>query len=486
MNEQKSKNKIKLNFIWQLGIEITNMMLPLITSPILSRRLGAESIGLYSYVYSISYYFVRVAVLGMFQYGTREIALVRDNRDRLNQKFSELFFAQVFIGVIVLGAFLFYSIFLSRYPSLFLIELISLVGSSLLLINWLFAGLEEFKLIAIKTMIIRIIGVILIVLLVQTSADLPMYFLIMAAEPLMGALVYIYLARGKVKLVPVDFKASFAHLRGMVLLFVPVLTTYLYSSMDKVMLGKLSTMTELGFYENATKALIAKNLATALSTVLVPRMSNLIGKNNNRKFDELMQKSLDAVLLLTVAFGFGTAAISSVFSVVFWGESFASCGSLILIMSLTIPAYGLTYVINNQFLVPLKKETIYIWATALGVIFNFIFNYIMIPQYAAIGASIATLITQYLVLVIECIAIRKELSIVSCLKRNWIYVLFGFIMIILIKRLDVFINYSILGLLIEVVAGILIFGCLSICYWLISGEKQYLNIFLGAFKKKNM
>ena len=110
--------------------------------------------------------------------------------------------------------------------------------------------------------------------------------------------------------VPVDFKASFAHLRGMVLLFVPVLTTYLYSSMDKVMLGKLSTMTELGFYENATKALIAKNLATALSTVLVPRMSNLIGKNNNRKFDELMQKSLDAVLLLTVAFGFGTAAIA--------------------------------------------------------------------------------------------------------------------------------------------------------------------------------
>lgn len=96
------------------------------------------------------------------------------------------------------------------------------------------------------------------------------------------------------------------------------------------------------------------------------------------------------------------------------------------------------------------------------------------------------IITQYLVLVIECIAIRKELSIVSCLKRNWIYVLFGFIMIILIKRLDVFINYSILGLLIEVVAGILIFGCLSICYWLISGEKQYLNIFLGAFKKKNM
>ena len=215
-------------------------------------------------------------------------------------------------------------------------------------------------------------------------------------------------------------------------------------------------------------------------------MSNLIGKNNNRKFDELMQKSLDAVLLLTVAFGFGTAAISSAFSVVFWGESFASCGPLILIMSLTIPAYGLTYVINNQFLVPLKKEAIYIWATALGVIFNCIFNYIMIPRYAAVGASIATLITEYLVLIIECIAIRKQLSIVACLKRSWIYVLFGFIMIFLINRLDVFIGYSILGLLIEVIAGVLIFGCLSICYWLISGKKQYLNIILGVFKKQNL
>ena len=179
----KKNSSVKKNFFWQLCIEITNMLLPLVTSPILSRRLGAESIGIYSYVYSISYCFIIIAVLGIFQYGTREIALVRDDKDKLNTKFTELLFAQLLIGSIVFVLYLLFSIFVSKYPKLFLIQSISLLGSSLILINWLFSGLEEFKTIALKTMIIRFLGVVSIVLFVKSSSNLPIYFIIMALKP---------------------------------------------------------------------------------------------------------------------------------------------------------------------------------------------------------------------------------------------------------------------------------------------------------------
>lgn len=481
-NNQCSKN-LKLNFIWQVCIEITNMLLPLVTSPILARRLGAEAIGTYSYVNSVSYYFTIIALLGMFTYGTREIALVRDDKDQLNERFSELLFAQIFVGLIVLAFYVIYSLFLSKYPSLFLIQTISLIGSSLFLINWLFAGLEEFQVIALKTMIIRAVGVVLIVFFVNTSADLPIYFIIMACEPLMGALVYIYLARDKVKIVKVDTIKSLKHIKGMLLLFIPVLTTYLYSSMDKVMLGQISTMAQLGYYENATKALIAKNLATALSTVLVPRMSSLFGRNDKEQFNNLLGKSLDLVFLLTIAFGFGTAAVSSIFSVVFWGINFSECSTLILVMSLTIPAYGLTYVINNQYLVPTKRENVYISATILGVIINFILNYVMIPRYAAVGAAIATLVTQYFVLLIEAVVIRNELSIGRCILKNSPYIIFGGIMIMTIKKLDVYLSYTVLNLMLEVVIGAVVFATMTILFWIITKQNQYLDLFRKLFKK---
>ena len=143
---------------------------------------------------------------------------------------------------------------------------------------------------------------------------------------------------------------------------------------------------------------------------------------------------------------------------------------------MTIPAYGLTYVINNQFLVPLKKENIYIWATAMGVGVNFILNFHMIPRYAALGAAVATLITQYIVLVVEAIAIRKELSMLDCIKRNLIYVLFGILMIIAIRYVDMKLNVSIISLFIEILVGMFLFLVMCFIYWLIIGEKNYLNL----------
>lgn len=480
MNKKKS---IKKNFIWQVGIEITNMLLPLITSPILARRMGAETLGIYSYVYTMTYYFLQFALLGMFQYGTREIAVVRDNKDLLNKKFSELFYFQLLHGCLVLTLFLLYSFIFSKYTGLMLIQTIYFVGSSVLLINYVFTGMEEFNIIAVKTMIIRVIGVVLIFAFVRSKEDLPLYTLIMAIEPMAGAVVYILLARKRVKLVRVKIVDIFSHVKGLYMIFIPILATFLYGTMDKLMLGHMSSMTQLGFYSNAEKALIAKNLAVALSVVLVPRMSKLAGDSDSSRFNELLDKSIDIILLLTIAFGFGTAAVSKSFSVVFWGTDFIDCSILIQIMSLTLPAYGMTYVINNQFLVPLKKEKIYIRATLIGVVANFIINFMLIPDYGALGASFATLITQYAVLIIECVAIRNAYSVFNAVGRAMAYVFFAVVMYALVKFVDNTVYSNLFYLIIEILIGGVLFLSLCIIYWIISVKSEYLNIIKGLVSK---
>jgi len=470
------KKSIKKNFMWQICIEFTNMLLPLVTSPVLSRRLGAEALGVYSYVYTVTYYFLQFSLLGMFQYGTREIAAVRDDKDLLNKKFSELLCFQLIHGGMTIIAFVLYAVIFSKYTGLLLIQILYVMGASVILINYVFSGLEEFGIISVKTMVIRSIGVLLIFLFVRTKEDLPLYTLIMASEPLAGALVYIYLARKKVKLVRVKLRDAYKHIKGLYAIFIPIMATFLYATMDKLMLGNMSDMSQLGFYSNAEKALIAKNLAVALSVVLVPRMSKLANDANEAKFNDLLDKSIEIILLLTIAFGFGTAAVSSIFSVVFWGDKFTACSALIKIMSFMLPAYGLTYVINNQYLVPLKKEKIYIQATVLGVAFNVVFNLLLIPRSGAFGAAVATLMTQYVVLIYECVAIRKNYSIYKSIKGAVPYLAIAITMYLVVIRIDKIVSYSILWLVFEVLIGAIVFLVFCIFYWLLFNKTMYISI----------
>lgn len=489
-NGGSMSKSVKKNFAWQFLIEVLNMLIPLLTSPIIARSLGAEGIGIYSYVFVIVNYFALTASLGMFQYGTREIASNRDDNKQLSKSFSELFLLQLIIGIGVLIVYIIYVFLFARYKKLFVIEIAMLFGTSILQISWLYSGLENFKFLSLKNLVVRFISLISIILFIKSPSDIYLYTLIVSMESLIGAIILlILLIPNKELFTKVKIKDALTHLRGVFLLFIPILATYLYASMDKIMLGNFSTMSQLGFYENSEKALITKNLATAVSIVLVPKMANLMKNDDKDTFNKLLFQSIELVLIFTIAFGVGTASISDVFSVAFWGSSFIKCSPLIKIMSFTIPAYGLTYVVNNQLLMPLKKENIYVFSTVVGVILNFILNYLFIPKYDALGAACATLITQYFVLILECFIAKKYYDFIPCLLKSSIYWLFSFVMYIVVRFLIVFMQYKPISLFISIPVGGLTFVFQCIIYWSLIGKDEYLNYLYNALKifrrKKN-
>ena len=86
---------LQKNFLYNVLYQILLVILPLITAPYISRTLGATAVGVYSYTYSVAYYFLLIAMLGIGNHGNRSIAAVRDDRKKLNKTFSSIYSLQV-------------------------------------------------------------------------------------------------------------------------------------------------------------------------------------------------------------------------------------------------------------------------------------------------------------------------------------------------------------------------------------------------------
>lgn len=473
---------IKKNFVYQTVYQIMSLILPLITSPILARTLGAEGLGTYSYINTIVSYFILAANLGMYKYGIRSIAAVRDDKERLNSVFWEIWnlhkMISILIGIVYVGI----GLTLKEYRLYYMIMFLSYIGG-VININWLFFGIEEFKKIAIRDMIIKMATFILIVCFVRADNGLLYYFIVNAVGSLVANLIYWVMYKKYICKTRVNFKGTMSHLKPMLILFIPVLLETLYTSMDKVMLGFMCAKSEVGYYENADKALIARTIIYSITTVLMPRMANLLAKKDFKEFNRLMKQATGITMLLSSAFAFGTAAIAREFSVIFWGEDFVQCTNLIIVMAMAMPAVVLSREVREQYLIPANKDNEYILSAASGAIFNFIANAIMIPRIGAMGAAVATLLSEYIVLIVQLIVVKNELEMYKYIHGNEIYFLFGFIMFVFVRFIGQTLGIHLYSLFIEIFAGILLYGVFCCGYWYVRKDTYYLSLFFNMLKK---
>jgi O-antigen/teichoic acid export membrane protein len=466
---------IKKNFMYHTIWQIMSMILPLVTSPILARALGAEGVGIYSYVSSIVGYFVLVANLGMYKYGIREIARVRDNKEELSKTFWEIWNLHKLIAFIVGVVYIVFALFIAEYRTYFMIMLVSYIGS-VININWLFFGQEDFKKIAIRDMVIKLSTFVMIVVFIRSKDSLISYFVINALGSLISNLVYWVMYKQYVVKIKISWKNALRHGKAMLLLFIPILLESLYASMDKIMLGIMCAKSEVGYYENADKALISRALIYSITTVLMPRMANVLARKDYDTFNKLMKQSTGLIILMVSAFAFGTAGVAREFSVVFWGSDFIRSANLIIIMAMAMPAVVLSREIREQYLIPAGRDKEYILSAAAGTVSNLLINAILIPHYEATGAAIATLISEYVVLIVQMIVVRHEIPMLKYIHGNEIYFVFGFIMFTVVRKIGSVLGIHLYSLLTEILVGVIIYIVLCIGYWIITKQKYYFNL----------
>ena len=405
----KSENK---NFLLNVAYQMLTYIFPLITVSYISKRLGVDNVGIYSYTYSIVYMFMLVGMLGINNYGNREVAKVRDNREELSRVFWSIYRLQLMVvGVVIVGYLSYLFLWCKGYKEIAEIQFLYLV-SVCFDINWFYFGLEKFKLTITRNCIIKVLSLVLILCFVKSEGDLAVYTYIMAGSTVASQLYLIFSLHKYVNRVKTTIRDSLKHLKSCLILFVPVLAFGIYRVMDKTMLGSLSTVTELGYYENAERLInIPISVINALGTVMLPRMAYLLEHKTSEDSKKTIYASMKLALLLASVMATGLYLIADDVAVVLFGEQFLKSGSIIKILSVTILASAWANVIRTQYLIPMRMDRIYVISTVGGAIVNLILNTLLIGKYGSYGACVGTIVAEYFVMLYQTIKVKAELDI---------------------------------------------------------------------------
>lgn len=229
--------------------------------------------------------------------------------------------------------------------------------------------------------------------------------------------------------------------------------------MDKIMLGFICSNVQVGFYENAEKIInVPMSLIMAFGVVLMPRIANMVAGRDKGEVVKLINISMEAIMLLAIAISFGLAGISFVLAPVFFGYEFEECGILIMGLAVTVPFMAFANVIRTQYLIPYKKDRIFVVSLFLGAAINLIANIILIPYMAARGAVVGTIVAEIVVCIYQSYSVRKSLSIKNYMLKFVPFVVVGIVMFIVVFQIGEIMDADIFTLIFQLVTGIFIYG----------------------------
>ncbi len=411
------KKSVSKNYLYNMAYQILAILLPLITTPYLSRVLGAESIGIYSYTYSIATYFVLFGTLGVALYGQREIAYVQDNSKKRSIVFWEIFLLKCFTMMISMLIYYFSFCMNGQYKIYFRILLIELITQTIDII-WFFRGIEEFKKTVIRNLIVKAIFFVSIFVFIKSANDLIKYVFIVTLANLIGNFtLWAYIPKYIEKISFKDLHI-FRHFKSVILLFIPQIAVQIYTMLDKTMIGYLvADKSETGYYEQAQKIInILTTLITSLGVVMVPRMASTFAKGDKEQLKKYMYNSFRFVFFLAFPIVVGLIIVADKFVPLFFGEGYDRVIILMRIIAPVVLFVGMSNILGTQYLLPVKKQKEYTISVVIGALLNFATNLLLIPSQLAVGASITTIMAEATVVAIQFFFIRKEFNILEILK----------------------------------------------------------------------
>lgn len=484
-----SRGGLKKNFAFNSAYQLLQVITPLVTTPYLARVLGPEQSGVFSYTQSITNYFVLFATLGISTYGVRAIARCGNDRARRSRVFWGAYASQLVSGAVALAAYVVYAVLIHEGGMLITLLWSLWLIFAILDVSWLLFGCEEFKIPTVRSTVTKLLSLVFIFVFVKTRDDLWLYVLAISGSFLLnGVIVWPFVKRY------VDFARPTAdevkaHLKGNLGLFVPVIAVSVYTTLDKIMLGVMSTEEQVAFFSYSERiSRLPLSVLQALGVVMMPRMSYLLMEGEREKALELIKSSIWIMLAASMALTFGISAVAPEFVPVFLGEGYEPCVSIMTFLVVIIPVISVTNVIGKQYLLPLSRDREYTFSLIVGAVLNVAVNVLLIPRLGAAGAAVGTIVAEVSILAVQVMCVRDELPLLSYAKGAIPFVCIGMAMFGAIRLAEPILTEAtwpeLLQLLLEILLGTLVFMSLSVYFCLISKNESFLRLFGGRFPKR--
>ena len=410
----KKEKSIAKNTIMNMFLTASQFIFPLISFPYISRVLGAVGNGKVAFATSVISYFVMFASLGIPTYGIRLCAKCRDDKEKLSKSVHELLIINAVTTVI---AYIVLSILLHIVPqfkaekTLFMVMSLSIFLNALGM-EWLYKAIEEYTYITIRSVLSKVLAILLMFLFVRSSNDYIIYALLSILSSTGSYVLNIFGAR---RIIEFKYYGNYnikQHLKPIFTLFAASVAISIYANMDAVMIGFMHGDYQNGLYSVSVRIKqILLSITASLTTVLIPRMSYCIEKNDKVSIRMFIDKGLRFSAILAFPVAFFCAFNAKDCMVFIAGEEYADAQYAFFFQSICVLIGSFSSVFSNQILIPYGKDTDNFKSMCVGTAVNLLLNVIWIKPFGAAGAAAATLVT-------EC-------AVCGCLYRNCKKILFN-------------------------------------------------------------
>lgn len=455
------QRSIAENLFYNMLYQVLVTVLPIVTTPYIARALGLTATGTHSYVESIVTYFTLFGALGTSMYAVRKIAAVRENEQHLAQATMEIMLLKLILMSITLAIFIPSLCIGSEYAYLYRIHIINIVATGLD-ISWFYQGIEDFKKVTLRNLLMKLLFIIVLFVFVKTPADLPIYVLSIVGSSLIGNLMMIAYLPGYVKLRASEPLRPFRHLKECLVLFLPQIMNYVYVLLDRTLLGVMTTKDHVGIYDQAQRLVrMIAGMMQTLGYVMMARICHLTAANDTEGIRKYIHKSIDFTLFLAMPAVAGIIAVAPDFIPLFLGEEFLQVIPTLQILSVVILTASCNSILGMQLLIPLKREKVYTIAMISGAGVNVVTNLCLIPILGVYGACIASISAELVVMLVCYFNTRDMISLKLVLKNNAWAAIAALVMFCAVSLTAQIQAHVVVKLLIEVCTGVVVYFAIT-------------------------
>ncbi len=456
------KRSVTENIFFNMLYQVLVTVLPILTTPYIARTLGLHSNGIHSFTESIVTYFIIFGAIGTSLYGIRKIAYVRDNEEELARTAKELILLRVVLMLLTLAVYVPMLCINNQYAVIYRIHVINIIANGLD-ITWFYQGVEDFKKVTIRNLVVKLLFVICLFLFIHEPNDLPVYVLLTVISSLIGNLIMlIYLPQY------VDLKKGkgiriLSHLKPSLLLFVPQAMNYIYVLIDRSMLGWMIDTDNVGLYDQAQRIVrMVTAILQSVGYVMMARVANLTMSNDREGIAAYARKSVNFNLFVAFPAMFGILGVADDFIPFFLGGEYVGSISILRILSVLVFLTSMNSLMGVQLLIPMGREKIYTVATTGGAVVSVLGNLLLIPMIGVHGSGVACILAELTVFTISYWNLRDMFSLRVIIKDNYKILCGSLLMFLAVRLIAVLEMNIVLKLLCELGVGAAVYFAIAL------------------------
>lgn len=430
----EKKNTLFKNTIYKSMLSMVNIVVPLVIGPYIMRLLDIDLYGLYNRVFADFQMFLAFASFGVYTLGVREISKIRNNKEKVSKLFTNLFVISFLSNILVLLIYLVFSISTSSglARTLYLVMTIQ-IFANVFYVEFVNEALENYKFITIKSIIVKIIYFLAILLAVRNPNDIVIYAIVVSLTNFLNNIISFIYAKRRIKFNFSEIEIK-KYIKPLVAVLIITNVDLLYGQLDRVMLGKYVSDVSVTIYYTAYYLVSTlSSIPYAIINVSIPRLSYLLKNDGKKIYEEKLNNSISSLLFIIIPMCLGVFVLSREVIILYAGKKYIAAIVPLMIACITRIFISLESVMNNLVMYPNNREDRILKVSLACGISNLIINYLLVlfKIFSPLTALTTTGLVELTIFITHYIYARKKMNIDVQVfsKKNMTYILLSLLFI---------------------------------------------------------